>query len=606
MSRAGEGWGFWPRIPAMTPNDSFHRSLLQRRRFLALGGALAGSLGVGALFPAWARSGTPGIVHASNDPRVLTGNSIALQIGESHFTTGGRSGHAVTVNGTLPAPLLRLREGEAVRIAVTNRLKEQTSIHWHGLLVPFQMDGVPGVSFPGIDPGETFVYEFPLTHSGTFWYHSHSGMQEAEGLFGPIVIDPAGPDPIACDREHVLVLSDWSPIHPHEQMRRLKMMGGYFNRQRQTLAGLLAGKDQPLADRLAWGKMRMDATDISDVTGSTYSFLVNGHGNAENWTGLFAPGEKVRLRVINASSMTNFNFRIPGLPLTVVAADGNPVQPVETDEVQIAIAETYDFIVQPGAAESYGVIAEAIDRSGLVRATLAQRPGSVAETPKLRERPVLTMRDMGMDMSSMDMGEGGEIDLSKPANNSMSGHSMSMRDPSVAPGVKMGPGVATLSPMPVDRLADRPTGLESVNHRVLTYADLRSRDANPDPRAPSRQIDVHLTAAMERYMWSMDGEAMSENPSPIPFRLGERVRVNLINDTMMPHPIHIHGHFFELVSGEPGNRARKHTVNVLPGGKASFDLTADAEGDWAFHCHMLLHMHAGMMRVVTVRREREG
>ena len=590
----------------MTPKDSFHRALLRRRHFLALGGAFAGSLGVAGLFPAWARSGTPGIVHATTGSGVLSGNSIALQIGASHFSTGGRSAHAVTVNGMLPAPLLRLREGEAVRIAVTNRLKEQTSVHWHGLLVPFQMDGVPGVSFPGIDPGETFVYEFPLTHSGTFWYHSHSGMQEAEGLFGPIVIDPAGTDPIACDREHVLVLSDWSPIHPHEQMRRLKMMGGYFNRQRQTLAGLLAGKDQSLADRLAWGKMRMDATDISDVTGSTYSFLVNGHGNAENWTGLFAPGEKVRLRVINASSMTNFNFRIPGLPLTVVAADGNPVQPVETDDVQIAIAETYDFIVQPGTAESYGVIAEAIDRSGQVRATLAQRPGLVGETPKLRERPVLTMRDMGMDMSGVDMGEGGVIDLSKPANSSMSGHSMSMRDPSVAPGVKIGPGVATLSPMPVDRLADRPTGLESVDHRVLTYADLRSRDPNPDPRVPSRQVDVHLTSSMERYMWSMDGEAMSENPSPIPFRLGERVRVNLINDTMMPHPIHIHGHFFELVSGEPGNRARKHTVNVLPGGKVSFDLTADAEGDWAFHCHMLLHMHAGMMRVVTVRKEAQA
>jgi CopA family copper-resistance protein len=587
----------------MTWNDSYHRSLLERRRFLGFGGALAGALGVSRLFPAWARSGTPGVVHASTDPSVLTGNSIALQIGGSHFTTGGRSGHAVTVNGILPAPLLRLREGETVRIAVTNRLEEQTSIHWHGLLVPFQMDGVPGVSFPGIDPGETFVYEFALTHSGTFWYHSHSGMQEAVGLYGPIVVDPAGAAPIACDREHVMVLSDWSPIHPHEQMRRLKMMSGYFNRQRQTLAGLLAGEDQSFANRLTWGKIRMDATDISDVTGSTYSFLVNGHGNAENWTGLFAPREKVRLRVVNASSMTNFNFRIPGLPLTVVAADGNPVQPVETDEVQIAIAETYDFIVQPGTAESYGVIAEAIDRSGQVRATLAQRPGLVGKIPKLRERPVLTMRDMGMDMSGMDMGEGGEIDLSKPANSSMSGHSMSMRDPSVAPGVKLGPGVATLSPMPVDRLADRPTGLEAVDHRVLTYADLRSRDPNPDPRVPSRQIDVHLTAAMERYMWSMDGEAMSENPAPIPFRLGERVRVNLINDTMMPHPIHLHGHFFELVSGEPGHRPRKHTVNVLPGGKVAFDLTADAEGDWAFHCHMLLHMHAGMMRVVTVRKE---
>jgi L-ascorbate oxidase len=587
----------------MASQDNSQGALLERRRFLALGGGLAGSLG---MFPAWARSGASGTAHARTGFQALSGDAIALEIGETHFSTGGRSGHAVTVNGTLPGPLLRLREGRTVRIAVTNRLEVQTSIHWHGLLVPFQMDGVPGVSFPGIDPGETFVYEFPLTHSGTFWYHSHSGMQEAEGLFGPIVIDPANIDPIASDREHVLVLSDWSPIHPHEQMRRLKMTGGYFNRQRQTLSSLLAGKDQSLADRLAWAQMRMDATDISDVTGSTYSFLINGHGHAENWTGLFAPGEKVRLRVINASSMTNFNVRIPGLPMTVVAADGNPVSPVETDEFQIAIAETYDVVVQPGLADSYGVIAEAIDRSGLVRATLAQRPGLIGETPKLRERPILTMRDMGMDMDGMDMGEGGVIDLSQPANSSMSGHSMSMRDPSVAPGVKIGPGVATLSPMPVDRLADRPTGLENVEHRVLTYADLRSRDPNPDPRAPSRQIDVHLTANMERYMWSMDGVAMSENPEPIPFRLGERVRVNLVNDTMMPHPIHLHGHFFELVSGEPGNRPRKHTVNVLPGGKVSFDLTADGEGDWAFHCHMLLHMHAGMMRVVTVRREGQG
>ena len=596
----------------MSLHDSQFRLLLERRRFLALGGAVAGTLG---MFPAWARSGTAGLAHARAGSEVLSGDSIALEIGESHFTTGGRSAHAVTVNGTLPAPLLRLREGRKVRIAVTNRLKVQSSIHWHGLLVPFQMDGVPGVSFPGIEPGETFLYEFPLTHSGTFWYHSHSGMQEAEGLFGPIVIDPAGVDPLACDREHVLVLSDWSPIHPHEQMRRLKMQGGYFNRQRQTLSGLLAGRDQTLAERLAWAQMRMDATDISDVTGSTYSFLINGHGHAENWTGLFAPGERVRLRVINASSMTNFNFRIPGLPLTVVAADGNPVQPVETDEVQIAIAETYDFIVEPGTAPSHAIVAEAIDRSGLVRATLAQRPGLVAEAPKLRARPVLTTRDMGMDMSGMDMGgmdmgAGGVIDLSQPASGEMTGHmeghSMSMRDPSVAPGVKMGPGVAMLSPMPVDRLADRPTGLETAEHRVLTYAQLRARDANPDPRTPSRQIDVHLTANMERYMWSMDGEAMSENPAPIPFRLGERVRVNLVNDTMMPHPIHLHGHFFELVSGEPGHRARKHTVNVLPGGKVSFDLTADGEGDWAFHCHMLLHMHAGMMRVVTVRRAEEA
>jgi L-ascorbate oxidase len=569
---------------------------IDRRRFLGTTGAALAFASTSGLFPAWARSGTAGLAAGE----AVSGEKIALTIGESHFTTGGRSGHAITVNGTLPGPLIRLSEGQNVRLSVSNRLPEQSSIHWHGLILPFQMDGVPGVSFPGIDPGQTFDYQFPVVQSGTYWYHSHSGMQEAVGLYGPIVIDPA--DGLKdYDREHVLVLSDWSSMHPHEQLRRLKIMGGYFNHQRQTLAGLMEGKDQSMSDRLEWARMLMDPTDISDVTGITYAYLINGHGSPENWTGLFRPGERVLLRVINASAMTNFNFRVPGLAMTVVAADGLAVQPVETDEFQIAIAETYDVIVTPSEDVAYGVIAEAIDRSGQVRATLAPRMGMAGPVPKVRERPLLTMRDMGMDMSGMDMGSGGELDLSQPASESMEGHSMSMRDPSVAPQVKMGPGVASLSPMPVDRLADRPTGLENVDHRVLTYAELRSAEPNPDPRPPSRQIDVHLTANMERYMWSIDGVSMGEGPDPIPFRLNERARVTLINDTMMPHPIHLHGHFFELVSGEPGHRVRKHTVNVLPGGKVSFDLTADAYGDWAFHCHMLLHMHAGMMRVVTVR-----
>ncbi len=339
--------------------------------------------------------------------------------------------------------------------------------------------------------------------------------------------------------------------------------------------------------------MRMDPTDISDVTGATYSYLINGHDTEANWTALFAPGERIRLRIINASAMTNFNLRIPGLPMTVVAADGCNVQPVETDEIQIAIAETYDVIVQPAEPAAFGIVAEAIDRSGLVRATLAPQISMSGPVPPLRKRPVLTMRDMGMDMSDME-------------GMDMGGHSMAMRDFSAAPGVKKGPGVATIAPMPVDRLADRGTGLEAEDHRVLTYAELRAHDANPDPRTPTRQINVNLTANMERYMWSIDGETISDGAAPIPFRTGERVRVNLINHTMMPHPIHLHGHFFELVTGEPGNRPRKHTVNVLPGGKVSFDLTADAPGDWAFHCHMLLHMHAGMMRVVTVRTDKAG
>jgi CopA family copper-resistance protein len=580
--------------------------LLDRRRVL-LG---AGALGLAPLFPAWAQSGHGGH-HMGNGPLAehntggtLSGETIALNIGEARYSVGNRTASAIAVNGTIPAPLIRLREGQNVRIAVTNNLKEQSSIHWHGLLVPFQMDGVPGLSFPGIDPGETFTYEFPIRHSGTFWYHSHSGMQEAVGLYGPILIDPATPDPVTFDREYVLMLADWSPVDPHKQLRKLKTLGGYYNWQRQTVNGLAKGRDQSLKERLEWAKMRMDATDISDVTGATYSYLINGHDTSANWTALFAPGERIKLRIINASSMTNFNLRIPGLPMTVVAADGSNVQPVETDEIQIAIAEAYDVIVRPTEAAAFGIIAEAIDRSGLVRATLAPQIGMVGAVPKLRTRPVLNMRDMGMDMSGMDMGNGGEIDLSKPANESMDGHSMKMRDLSLAPGVKPGPGVATISPMPADRLADRGTGLEHEDHRVLTYAELRSREANPDPRKPTRQIDVNLTANMERYMWSIDGETMSDGAQPITFRTGERVRVNLINHTMMPHPIHLHGHFFELVTGEPGHRPRKHTVNVLPGGKASFDLTADAEGDWAFHCHMLLHMHAGMMRVITVRADK--
>ena len=574
--------------------------VFNRRRLLMGQGALALSATLAPLFPAWARGAHGGHHGMATGPDAtagigdaLSGERIALTIGESRFAVGKRSAAAVSINGSIPGPLIRLREGQPVRIDVTNRLHESSSIHWHGLLVPFQMDGVPGLSFPGIDPGETFTYEFPVRQAGTYWYHSHSGMQEAVGLYGPIVIDPATPSSASYDREYVLMLADWSPLHPHEIMRQLKAMSGTFNMRKQTLSGLLAGRDQSAKERFAWAGMRMDPTDISDVTGSTYSYLVNGHDSAANWTALYAPGERVRLRVINASAMTNFNLRIPGLVMTVIAADGQDVQPVETDEIQIAIAETYDVIVTPADVGPHAIVAEALDRSGQVRATLATQPGMVAPIPPIRSRPVLTMRDMGMDMGGMKgMGE--------------MHHSMAMRDGANAPSVKMGPGVAMIAPMPVDRLADRPTGLEDVDHRVLTYADLRARDANPDHRTPTREIDVHLTANMERYMWSIDGQTISGGAKPIPFRLGERVRVTLINDTMMPHPIHLHGHFFELVTGDPGHRPRKHTVNVLPGGKVAFDLTADAEGDWAFHCHMLLHMHAGMMRVVTVRREGEA
>lgn len=565
--------------------------ILTRRGLMARMAALGGV----SLLPAplWAQSGSHGHHHAAA-PGVLSGEEIGLRIGHSPFRLGGRSGHAVTVNGTLPAPLIRLREGQNVRIAVTNGLNEDSSIHWHGLLLPFQMDGVPGISFPGIKPGETFTYELPVRQAGTYWYHSHSNMQEAMGLYGAIVIDPAGAESAPYDREHVIVLSDWSFLHPHTILKKLKQQPGYFNRQKQTLSGLVQGRDQSAEDRRAWAQMRMDPTDISDVTGSTYAYLVNGHDNAANWTGLFVPGERVRLRIVNASAMTNFNVRIPGLPMIVVQADGMALQPVETDEFQIAVAETYDVIVTPGEPRAFALVAEALDRSGLVRATLAPQSGAVAPIPLLRERPLLTMKDMGM------------ADHAAMGHGAMDHGPMKMRDKSAAPDIAYGPGVASVSPSPVDRTGDRPTGLEEAPHRVLTYRDLKSLAPNPDGRVPSRQIDVHLTANMERYMWSFDGVKLSENPDPIAFRHNERVRVNLINDTMMPHPIHLHGHFFEVVTGNPGHHPMKHTVNVLPGSRLSFDLTADALGDWAFHCHMLMHMHSGMFRIVTVRHEGGG
>ncbi|MBW8303892.1 MAG: copper resistance system multicopper oxidase [Brevundimonas sp.] len=559
-------------------------------------------LGLQGLLPAWAQTGSPGL---RAELPTLTGSNIDLTVGHSPFTVGGRTGHAVTINGVLPAPLLRLREGQNVRLAVTNTLDEDTSIHWHGLLVPFQMDGVPGVSFPGIKAGETFVYEFPIRQSGTFWYHSHSNLQEAMGHYGPIVIDPAGADPVAYDREHVLVLSDWSFLHPHEILDRLKKSPGFFNRQRTTLSGLLSGEDRmSLEERRMWGGMRMDPRDILDVNGSTYTYLINGHGPDENWTGLFRPGERVRLRVINASAMSIFNVRIPGLPMTVVQADGENVRPVEVDEFQISVAETYDVIVRPTEDRAFTIVSEAIDRSGMGRATLAPRPGMTAAIPPLREVPNLTMRDMGMGGGGMDGMDHAAMGHAAPADGAPMDHgAMDMRNPENAPpDMAVGVGVDMVAMDPANRLGERPIGLEDVPHRVLVYTDLVSLAPNRDRRPPSRTMEIHLTGNMERFMWGFDGRKFSELVEPIRFERDERVRVTLVNDTMMAHPIHLHGHFFELVTGGPaGHQPLKHTVNVAPGSKVTFDLTADAPGDWAFHCHLLMHMHAGMFNVVTVR-----
>ncbi|MEQ1725851.1 MAG: copper resistance system multicopper oxidase [Sphingopyxis sp.] len=554
------------------------------RRTLLRSGALGlAGLGLSRFFPAWAQSGTAGAIASST----LSGNEITLRVAHSPFSVGGRSGHAVTINGTLPAPLLRLREGQNVRIHVDNALDEDTSIHWHGLLVPFQMDGVPGVSFPGIRPGTRFTYEFPVIQSGTYWYHSHSGLQEPMGHYGPIIIDPAGADPVAHDREHVIVLSDWSFLHPHIVMQRLKQEAGFFNRQRRTVLGRAGNDALSAEDRAMFAQMRMDPTDIADVTGATYTYLVNGHGSAENWTGLFGRGERVRLRIINAASQTIFNFRIPGLGMNVVAADGQNVRSVEVDEFQIGNAETYDVIVTPQEERAYTIVAEAIDRSGMVTATLAPRVGMRADVPPLRERPLLTMTDMGMGgMAGMDHGAGGM--------------SHDMRDTSRV-SFPVGPGVDMIAPMPADRMDFPGIGLDTASHRVLNYRQLVALAPRKDAREPSRRIEVHLTGNMERFMWSLDGERLSENPEPYRFARDERVRMTFINDSMMTHPMHLHGHFFELVNGHGLHQPSKHTVRVFPGGTISVDFTADAPGDWVLHCHLLYHMHAGMMRVVTVR-----
>ncbi len=589
-------------------------SSVNRRNLLRVAALASGGMALAPMFPAWAKSGSHGLDSLAGQPGILSGNNIEVSVGQSSFRLGKKTGHAYTINGTLPGPLIRLREGQNVKLVVRNTLDEDTSVHWHGMLLPFQMDGVPGVSYPGIAPGESFTYEFPMKQHGTYWYHSHSHMQEAMGMYGALIVDPAGKDPIAYDREHVLILSDWSFEHAHVNFKKQKQKAGYFNKRKQTLAGLIKGEDQPVSERMMWGQMLMDPTDIADVTGAYYHYLINGHDSVGNWTGIFKPGERVRLRIINAAAMSNFNIRVPGLPMTIVASDGLPLTPVETDEFQIAVAETWDVIIEPKEAMPYAFIAESIDRSGQCRATLAPQMGMVAPIPPLRERPLLTMKDMGMDhgsgggdMAGMDHSNMTPEEMAA-MNSGMGGMdhgSMNMRDPSVAPQVKMGPGVASLAPMPMDRNGERPTGLEKVPHRVLTLNQLRALEPNPDQRTPSREIDVHLTANMERYMWSMDGEKYSEKTEPLPFRHNERVRVNLINHTMMPHPIHLHGHFFEVVNGQKGQYPRKNVVNVLPGAKVTFDFTADALGDWAFHCHMLMHMHAGMFRVVTVRHEEE-
>jgi len=563
---------------------------LNRRRFVEglaiVGGAAAVGLRLG---PARAA-----------DRLMRSGARCDLAIGALPVNITGRQRMATVVNGSLPGPTLRFREGDAVTINVRNTLAAPTSIHWHGILLPNAMDGVPGLTFKGIMPGATFTYRFPLVQSGTYWYHSHSAMQEQTGLYGPLIIEPRNQEPYAFDRDYVVMLSDWTDEDPMTVAANLKQQSDYYNYARPTLGTFIAdaGRDglrAALRERLMWSRMRMSPADIMDVGGSTYTFLVNGRPPAANWTALFEPGERIRLRFINASSMTTFDVRIPGLAMTVVQADGSNVEPVEVDEFRIGVAETYDVIVNMGPEPAYSIFAQAEDRSGYARATLAIRDGLQGPIPPMDPRPVRTMADMGMgdmkgmpDMASMTGAQDTSADI--PTSNADGVDPASLRGQASVDNVSM---------MPMNRLAEAGDGLDGNGRRNLTYADLRSATADVDRSPPTRAIEFHLTGNMERFVWGFDGKAFAEAP-PVHIGLGERVRFILINDTMMEHPIHLHGYLFELENGRGDRLPLKHTVNVKPSEKLSFVFTADAPGYWAFHCHLMFHMENGMFRTVIV------
>jgi len=581
-----------------------------RRQFIrctAAAGLLAGFEG---LVPAYARSSRKS--RASDGP-------IDLTIGNLSFDVGGTMFPAIAINGTVPGPLVRLREGQDAVIRVTNQLKgESASIHWHGLLLPFRMDGVPGVSYAGIGAGETFEYRFPVRQNGTYWYHSHTAVQEQLGVYGPFIIDPAEPEPFRYDREYVVVLGDWLSGDPMAMLAKLKKDSGYSNFQRRTVGDFIGdvskdGFQAAFADRMAWGKMRMDPTDIADITGHHFTFLMNGLAPASNWTGLFRGGERVRLRFINASAVTFYDVHIPGLPLTVVQADGQNVKPVTVDEFRIGVAETYDVIVQPKGAPAYTIFAETTDRSGYARGTLAVRAGLSAGIPERRMRPVRTMADMGMAMSGgsdggMDAMPGTKAKPAEPAP-AVGGAMPGMKMPGDAPMAgrgpmhgpdKHGPGNSAVAMAPANRLGEPGAGLEGMPWRVLVYTDLQSLKPGYDTRPPERELELHATGNMERYMWSFDGKKYSEAMEPIALHYGERLRFTWVNDTMMDHPLHLHGMWMELDNGHGAHKPRKHTIILKPGEKLSSEITVDAPGLWAFHCHILYHMEMGMFRVVSV------
>ena len=571
----------------------------------------------------------------SAQPRVLSGTRFDLQIDELAVNYSGNKRIATAVNSQIPAPLLRWRQGDTITLNVSNRLKDRSSIHWHGMIIPADMDGVPGLSFDGIPVQGSYAYRFKVNQYGTYWYHAHSRFQEQTGLYGPIVIERQGGERFPTERDYVVMLSDWTDTDPERIFSILKKESDYFNFGKRTVGDFAAdvrekGWKPAVEDRRMWGQMRMNPTDLIDVSGYAYTYLMNGAAPMSNWTGVFTKGEKVRLRFINGSAMSIFDVRIPGLKMTVVAADGQDVDPVTVDEFRIATAETYDVIVQPSEDSAYTIFAQSIDRSGFARGTLAPQLGMQGEVPALDPRPTLSMMDMGMghdmkgmegmDMSGMDM-SGMDHSGMNHGDMDMSGMDMSQMDhggmqhggmkQSSAPATpqhaaaEFGPTVDARAEQARTGLDDPGIGLRNNGRRVLTYADLHTIGGPIDHRDPGREIVLHLTGHMERFIWSFNGQKFSE-AEPLRFRFGERLKITLVNDSMMTHPIHLHGMWSEVLSSSGEFQVRKHTVTVQPAQQVSYAVTADALGRWAYHCHLLYHMEAGMFREVHVEKQAVG
>ncbi|WP_207461364.1 copper resistance system multicopper oxidase [Azospirillum sp. SYSU D00513] len=560
---------------------------LSRRDALRLAG-MAGLAGVVTAYPG-RRS------FASSD------RTLDLAVERTRIAIDGVPGRGIAIGGSIPAPTLRWREGEEVVVRVTNRLDEPTSIHWHGLLLPGVMDGAPGFNgYEPIRPGQTYTYRFQLRQAGTYWYHSHSASQEQEGMYGAIVIEPAGRDPVRADRDYVLLLSDHTAEDPEAVLRKLKISEGYYNNGKRTLLDFFRdarrdGLQATVGDRLDWGEMRMEATDLADVTG--YQFLVNGKGPQDNWTGLFTPGERVRLRIINASAMTIFDVRIPGLPMTVVAADGQNVVPVRADEFRFGVGETYDVVVLPREDKAFTLFAEPIDRSGFARATLAPREGMQGDLPERRPRTVLTMADMGMAHGGMAHGgmDHGGMDHGGKDHGSMGHDSM---DHGAMDHGSMEHGAMAGMDHGAEKRAGHAAGWADAGTppgaRALAYADLKSFTPTEDSREPSHELELRLNGMMSRYIWTLNGRKFGEG-EPIRVAQGDRIRIRYVNETMMAHPMHLHGMFVEMENGQKGRLPKKHVVLVPPGQTSSVVLTASEAGEWPFHCHLLYHMASGMM-----------